>query len=141
MKSSTFLKFLFFGVFLSFFINSCSVGEYNSSKRLNFYSNDKDQIVFQKSPNLSWRNKKVAVSFEDNLDTFNKVDTVSKNGVRLGYALSENNLKQGITIKLKIIDIDKTENISEITIEPYEFEKGKNEFTIGYIDNTPYIIN
>lgn len=141
MKKSSFLKFLFIGFFLTVFVNSCSIGDDNSSKKFDFFKDDKNQIVFHKSPNLSWGNRRVEVSFEDNLDQFYKMDIVSQEGIRVGYALSENNLKQGITIKLKITEVDKIESISEIMIEPYELEKGKNDFTIGYIENKPYIIN
>lgn len=141
MKSSTLCKFLFLGVFLTVFINSCSLGEDDSTKKLDFYAEDKDQIVFQKSPNLSWQKVKIEVSFEDDLDKFYKIDTFSQEGIQLGYALSTNNLKQGITIKLKITDEDYIDTISEITIEPYELKKGKNEFTIGHLDSKPYIIN
>jgi hypothetical protein len=59
----------------------------------------------------------------------------------VGYLLSENNLRQGFTIKLKITDtIQHAEKTSEIMIEPYDLSRGINQFTIGYNGNTPSII-
>jgi hypothetical protein len=57
------------------------------------------------------------------------------------YELTDNNLQQGITIKVKVIDYAaRSEKINEIMIEPFDLIKGKNQFTITYNGNKPYII-
>jgi hypothetical protein len=57
------------------------------------------------------------------------------------HELTNNNLQQGITIKLKVIDYAaQSENINEIMIESFNLSKGRNQFTIGYNANKPYII-
>jgi hypothetical protein len=99
------------------------------------------EIVFAKSSNFDWNNKKVEVSFEDEFQDFLSIENLSKKKGKLGYELSSNNLQQGITIKLKVIDyIKNSVKINEIMIESYDLNKGINHFTIGYNDNKPDII-
>lgn len=135
MKISKLIKSLFIGIFLTIFINGCSVNdETKNSSSSSKILNDESQLLFTKSPVFNWKNKKVVVSFEDNFQNFISIE-------KLGYLLSENNLKQGITIKLKIIDNESNiEKTSQIMIESYDLLKGINQFTIGYKDETPYII-
>ena len=135
MKISKLIKSLFIGIFLTIFINGCSVNdETKNSSSSSKILNDESQLLFAKSPVFNWKNKKVVVSFEDNFQNFISIE-------KLGYSLSENNLKQGITIKLKIVDFEnKSVNINEIMIESFDLSKGINQFTIGYNDKTPYII-
>ena len=135
MKISKLIKSLFIGIFLTIFINGCSVNdETKNSSSSSKILNDESQLLFAKSPVFNWKNKKVEVSFEDNFQNFSSIE-------KLGYSLSENNLKQGITIKLKIVDFEnKSVNINEIMIESFDLSKGINQFTIGYNDKTPYII-
>lgn len=135
MKISKLIKSLFIGIFLTIFINGCSVNdETKNSSTSSKILNDESQLLFAKSPVFDWKNKKVEVSFEDNFQNFISIE-------KLGYSLSENNLKQGITIKLKIVDFEnKSVNINEIMIESFDLSKGINQFTIGYKDKTPYII-
>lgn len=135
MKISKLIKSLFIGIFLTIFINGCSVNdETRNSSSSSKILNDESQLLFAKSPVFDWKNKKVEVSFEDNFQNFISIE-------KLGYSLSENNLKQGITIKLKIVDFEnKSVNTNEIMIESFDLSKGINQFTIGYRDKTPYII-
>lgn len=135
MKISKLIKSLFIGIFLTIFINGCSVNdETKNSSSSSKILNDESQLLFAKSPVFNWKNKKVEVSFEDNFQNFISIE-------KLGYLLSENNLKQGITIKLKIVDFEnKSVNTNEIMIESFDLSKGINQFTIGYNDKTPYII-
>lgn len=135
MKISKLIKSLFIGIFLTIFINGCSVNdETKNSSSSSKILNDESQLLFAKSPVFNWKNKKVEVSFEDNFQNFISIE-------KLGYSLSENNLKQGITIKLKIVDFEnKSVNTNEIMIESFDLSKGINQFTIGYKDKTPYII-
>lgn len=135
MKISKLIKSLFIGIFLTIFINGCSVNdETKNSSSSSKILNDESQLLFAKSPVFNWKNKKVEVSFEDNFQNFISIE-------KLGYSLSENNLKQGITIKLKIVDFEnKSVNTNEIMIESFDLSKGINQFTIGYRDKTPYII-
>jgi hypothetical protein len=135
MKISKLIKSLFIGIFLTIFINGCSVNdETKNSSSSSKILNDESQLLFAKSPVFNWKNKKVEVSFEDNFQNFISIE-------KLGYSLSENNLKQGIIIKLKIFDFeDNSVNINEIMIESFDLSKGINQFTIGYKDKTPYII-
>ena len=135
MKISKLIKSLFIGIFLTIFINGCSVNdETKNSSSSSKILNDESQLLFAKSPVFNWKNKKVEVSFEDNFQNFISIE-------KLGYLLSENNLKQGITIKLKIVDFEnKSVNTNEIMIESFDLSKGINQFTIGYKDKTPYII-
>ena len=135
MKISKLIKSLFIGIFLTIFINGCSVNdETKNSSTSSKILNDESQLLFAKSPVFNWKNKKVEVSFEDNFQNFSSIE-------KLGYSLSENNLKQGITIKLKIVDFEnKSVNTNEIMIESFDLSKGINQFTIGYRDKTPYII-
>ena len=135
MKISKLIKSLFIGIFLTIFINGCSVNdETKNSSSSSKILNDESQLLFAKSRVFDWKNKKVLVSFEDNFQNFISIE-------KLGYSLSENNLKQGITIKLKILDFEnKSVNINEIMIESFDLSKGINQFTIGYRDKTPYII-
>ena len=135
MKISKLIKSLFIGIFLTIFINGCSVNdETKNSSSSSKILNDESQLLFAKSPVFNWKNKKVEVSFEDNFQNFISIE-------KLGYSLSENNLKQGITIKLKIIDNESNiEKTSQIMIESFDLSKGINQFTIGYNDKTPYII-
>ena len=135
MKTSKLIKSLFIGIFLTIFINGCSVNdETKNSSSSSKILNDESQLLFAKSPLFNWKNKKVEVSFEDNFQNFISIE-------KLGYSLSENNLKQGITIKLKIVDFEnKSVNTNEIMIESFDLSKGINQFTIGYKDKTPYII-
>lgn len=141
MKNSLLFKSLFLGVFLTLVTNSCSVNdEVSSSNVVHVFSKNENQILFSKSPNFDWVNKQVEVSFEDNFEKFSEIDPVSNKGIKMGFSLSDNNLKQGITIKLKVTESNSVEYVNEIMIESYDLSQGKNEITIGYIDNKPYII-
>ena len=135
MKISKLIKSLFIGIFLTIFINGCSVNdETKNSSSSSKILNDESQLLFTKSPVFNWKNKKVVVSFEDNFQNFISIE-------KLGYLLSENNLKQGITIKLKIVDFEnKSVNINEIMIESFDLSKGINQFTIGHNNLKPHII-
>ena len=135
MKTSKLIKSLFIGIFLTIFINGCSVNDEtkNGTIESGLFKNE-SQLMFAKSPVLDWKNKKVVVSFEDDFQNFVSIEN-------LGYTLSHNNLKQGITVKLKIVDFkNKSEQINEIMIEPFDLSEGMNEFTVGYTNNKPYII-
>lgn len=135
MKKSPIIKSLFVGVFLTVLINGCSVNyENKSNNSTSKISNGESQLLFAKSSVFDWENKSVVVSYEDD---FKKFSTFEKSG----YKLTDNNLKQGITVKLKVIDFEnKTEKTNEIMIESFELSKGVNQFTIGYNDTKPYII-
>lgn len=135
MKTSILIKSLFIGIFLTIFINGCSVND--ETKNDNAESamlKNESQLMFAKSTILDWKNKKVVVSFEDDFQNFISIEN-------LAYTLSHNNLKQGITVKLKIVDFkNKSEQINEIMIEPFDLSEGMNEFAVGYTNNKPYII-
>lgn len=135
MNISKLIKSSFLVIFLTLLVNGCSFnGEAKSGLAETAAMKDKCQILFEKSPLFDWTNKRVVVSFEDNLQNFTPVE-------KLGYVLSNNNLKQGITVKLKVIDFeDKSEKSNEIMIESFDLSKGVNQFTIGYNDKKPYII-
>ena len=135
MNISKLIKSSFLVIFLTLFINGCSVnGEAKSGMAENTIQKDKCQLLFEKSPLFDWTNKRVVVSFENNLQNFIPIE-------KLGYVLSNNNLNQGITVKLKIVDFeDKSEKTNEIMIESFDLSKGVNQFTIGYNDKKPYII-
>ncbi|WP_432672352.1 hypothetical protein [Flavobacterium sp. SM2513] len=135
MKKSNVIKSLFLVIFVTIFINGCSINYENKfGKSPAELLNNESQLLFTKSPIFNWKNKKVVVSFEDDFRNFNTFE-------KSGYILSENNLKQGITVQLKVIDFfKKSEIVNEIMIESYDLSKGVNQFTIGYNDNTPYII-
>jgi DNA-directed RNA polymerase subunit E'/Rpb7 len=95
-------------------------------------------LVFVKSSTFNWNQRRVEISFEDAFQQFYSVDI--KDNV-LEYELTDNNLRQGITVKLKVIDYaTKSEKTNEIMIEPFDLIKGKNQFTIAYNGNKPYII-
>lgn len=142
MKFFTKFKFLFFSVLVILVIDGCSTNEHDlSSKTIDFGSKSQSQMVFSKCPKLDWRHKKVEVSFEDAFQHFAVIEGITAEEKAEGHALTENNLKQGLTIKLKVTDLKtKSEQINEIMIEAYDLQKGINEFTIGYSDNKPYII-
>lgn len=135
MKKSNIIKSVFLGIFFTIFINGCSVNDESKNNVSTSSSlNNESQLVFAKSLSFNWKNKKVEVSFEDDFKNFISIE-------KLGYELSTNNLKQGITIKLKVIDFEKkAEKVNEIMIESYDLSKGINQFTIGYTDTKPYII-
>ena len=60
----------------------------------------------------------------------------------MGYKLTDNNIKQGFSVRFKIIDSDnKSEYINEIMIEPFKLKTGKNNLILGYHNNTPTILN
>jgi hypothetical protein len=138
MKSTRLLKFLFLGFSLTFIANRCSVNEEASAK---ITAKKANEISFLKSPLFDWKNKKVEVSFEDDFENFESIDTVSIYGTQLGHSLSNNNLKQGIIIKLKVIDrVKSIDIINEIMIESYDLSSGINQFNIGFNNNKPFII-
>lgn len=138
MKKSNLIKSIFIGILLTFFINGCSVNEDAESRS----SIDKENLIlFSKSPLFNWGTKKVEVSFEDDFQKFESIDSVSVSGNRLGYSLSNNNLKQGVAIRLKVIDSkSKFENVEEIMIESFHLKSGLNQVALGYNDNKPYLI-
>lgn len=142
MIKSLFIRLFFSGIFLATLIYGCTVNEERTSE--NSLKNDlskKNQVVFSKSPNFNWNHKKVEVSFEDEFESFSSIEVLNKTEGLPKYALSKNNVQQGITIKLKVIDeIKNSEKINEIMLEPYDLTKGINEFSIGYNENKPYII-
>jgi len=142
MKKSYKTSSFFLAILLAFCANSCSNLDKNKAKIVdNLDDKLESEIVFAKSSNFDWNNKKVEVSFEDEFQDFFSIENLSKNKGKLGYELSSNNLQQGITIKLKVIDyINNSVKINEIMIESYDLNKGINHFTIGYNDNKPDII-
>ena len=142
MKNALLIKSLFLGVSFTLINNGCSVNDQSSSKNpMSIFSKKNNEIRFTKCAHSNWNNKIVEVSFEDAFQEYYKVDSNNDEDSRVGYALSENNLRQGLTIKLRVIDTtNKTEKISEIMVESFDLEKGKNQFTIGYKDKSPYII-
>jgi hypothetical protein len=96
------------------------------------------RLVFVKSSTSNWNQRRVEISFEDAFQQFYSVDI--KDNV-LEYELTDNNLKQTITVKLKVTDYAaKSEKTNEIMIESFYLSKGKNQFTIAYNGNRPYII-
>lgn len=135
MKNATVFKSILLGIILTVFINGCSINNESSYTKLNSINSNKDsQIRFVKSPNFDWKNKKIVVSFEDDFQSFNAIDN-------LGYKLSQNNLKQGITVKLKVVDFDnKSEKTTQIMIESFDLSAGINQFTVAYNNDKPYII-
>ena len=138
MKKSNLIKSIFIGILLTFFINGCSVNEDAESRS----SIDKENLIlFSKSPLFNWGTKKVEVSFEDDFQKFESIDSVSISGTRLGYSLSDNNLEQGFAIRLKVIDpITKSQQIDEIMIESFQLKSGLNQVVLGYNNSKPYII-
>jgi hypothetical protein len=96
------------------------------------------RLVIVKSSTFNWNQRRVEISFEDAFQQFSSIDVKNNEFV---YELTDNNLKQGITVKLKVIDYAaRSEKTSEIMIEPFYLSKGKNQFTIAYNGNRPYII-
>jgi hypothetical protein len=96
------------------------------------------RLVFVKSSTFNWNQRRVEISFEDAFQQFYSVDI---KGNVVEYELTDNNLQQGITVKLKVTDYAaKSEKTNEIMIESFYLSKGKNQFTIAYIGNKPYII-
>ena len=142
MKNLLFIPTLFFVIFLTSIITSCSSTDENSRVEVARGANtDSNSIVFEKSAASDWKNKKVEVSFEDAFQKFSPIDAFAQNGKKVGYGLSNNNLKQGLTIKIKVSDsITSSEKINEIMVEGFDLEKGINEFTIGCNENKAYII-
>lgn len=135
MKILSLFKLTLLGVFLTIFINACSLSNDESDQK------SVNQIVFFKSSQFNWKSKKVEVSFEDNFQMFSSIDTSTIKRNQRKFGLSLNNLKQGIIIKLKLIDLfDKSEKFNEIMLEPFDLSKGMNEFAIGYNNEKPYII-
>ena len=142
MKIIYFFKSIFLGILLTLIVNSCSASdEQAQAVETDNLSSNENAIVFAKSPAFNWKNKNVEVSFEDAFQTFAPIDLISKNGEKVKYGLTDNNLKQGLTIKLKVTDSStKAEIINEIMVERFDLEKGVNEFTIGCNENKAYII-
>ena len=138
MKSYNLIKYILLGIFLPLIINGCSVNEDAESRR----STDKENLIlFSKSPLFNWGTKKVEVSFEDDFQKFESIDSVSISGTRFGYSLSDNNLEQGFAIRLKVIDpITKSQQIDEIMIESFQLKSGLNQLVLGYNNSKPYII-
>lgn len=135
MKSQEILKVFFSTLFIFFLINGCSIRDDESTFKEN-------QIVFLKSSNYNWNNKIVRVSFEDDFENFKTLNGVSRSGVQIGYNLTDNNIKQGFSVRFKIINTDnKSENINEIMIEPFKLKTGTNKLIIGLHENTPTILN
>lgn len=97
-------------------------------------ANAENKLLFKKSDAFEWEAKNIQVSFEDELKDFFFIEDSQ-------YFLSLNNIKQGIIVKIKLIDQrEHIEKVSEIMIESQYLSNGINEFLIGYQDNTPYII-
>ena len=135
MKSQRILKAFFVTLFAFFLINGCSNRDGESTFK-------ETQIFFLKSSKYNWDNKLVKVSFEDDFDDFKTLNVVSNSGVKMGYKLTDNNIKQGFSVRFKIIDSDnKSEYINEIMIEPFKLKTGKNNLILGYHNNTPTILN
>lgn len=142
MKISIIFKSLFLAVLLTAIANGCSVSdEIKSNRSVEFLSKNGNQIIFVKSPEFDWSNKIVEVSFEDALQEFLTVGLVSEQGNKMGYSLTANNMKQGLTIKLMITDTtDNSQQVNELMIEPFDLVKGKNDFLIGCNTNKAFII-
>ncbi len=142
MKNAIVSKSFLLGLFLTVILNGCSLNDTgDTSHVISNSKNIQNQILFAESKAFNWDNKRVEVSFEDDFNTFLPIDTTMKKGTKLGYSLSENNLKQGLTIKLKVIDFKRhTQKTNEIMIESFDLSKGTNQFTLGHKENTPYII-
>jgi DNA-directed RNA polymerase subunit E'/Rpb7 len=100
--------------------------------------NTNSRLVFAKSSTSNWNQKRVEISFEDAFQQFYPIDNKEN---ELLYELTDNNLQQGITIKVKVIDYAaRSEKVNEIMIEPFALSKGRNQFTKGYNANKQYII-
>ena len=142
MKNAMVSKSLISGLFFTVFLIGCSLNDTGvTTYEISNSKNIHNQILFTESKAFNWDNKRVEVSFEDDFNTFLPIDTTMKKGTKLGYSLSENNLKQGLTIKLKVIDFKRhTQKTNEIMIESFDLSEGKNQFTLGHKENTPYII-
>ena len=142
MKKSFTVRIFFLGIFLNAVFNSCSTSDYSKLEKSDAkFSLIENQICFAKSATIDWKNKKVTVSFEDAFEKFSNIEKESPEETHSRFSLSKNNLKQGITIQLKIQDLfNKSEKIAEIMIENYDLTSGLNEFTIGHKNNKPYII-
>ncbi len=142
MKNSLLFKCLFLGILLTSIFNGCSV---NDRMKFGIWENENgssnNKIIFIKSSNLNWKNKIVQVSFEDEFQNFSPINMKTSDANYTEFRLSKNNLEQGVAIRLKVIDFfKKSEKVNEIMIESYDLSKGLNQFTIGYKDNTPFII-
>jgi hypothetical protein len=59
------------------------------------------RLVIVKSSTFNWNQRRVEISFEDAFQQFYSIDVKNNEFV---YELTDNNLQQGITIKLKVID-------------------------------------
>ena len=142
MKKFYINKRYLLGIFLTLFFNGCSISDENKKEKRDASDvNFEHKIVFTKSTTVDWNYKKVEISFEDAFQDFMSIEQLSRNAQNQGYVLSNNNLKQGITIKIKVVDRSKNNiSLNEIMIEPYDLKKGVNEFTIGYNDNKPNIM-
>lgn len=138
MKTAVLHKCILLGLLLAFLLNGCSTSDETTSRNI---ANLDNTLVFSKSPDVNWHHLKVEVSFEDDLQEFTEINSVSNNTIKSKYTLTANNLRQGITVKLKIIDLDKSiQKTNEIMIESFDLKNGLNEFVIGYKDYKPYII-
>lgn len=135
MKLSLLIKSLLLVFLVTTLFNGCSVNdETKNSNSSGTILDTKSHLMFAKSSEFNWSNKSVVISFEDNFQNFTSIE-------KLAYSLSDNNLKQGITVKLKVVDFQsKSEKVNEIMIESFDLSKGKNQFTIGYNESKPYII-
>lgn len=140
MKNPILFKPFFFGICLFIVVNGCDVNDDKASSTA-YFSSKENQLLINKSKNYDWENCKVEVSFEDDFEKFFDIEAVSKKGHRKSHLLSENNLKQGLTIKLKVTDFkSRSEEVAEIMIASFDLKKGKNQFNIGHTNNTPFII-
>lgn len=140
MRNAATLKSLFLGICLVAMVNGCDVSEEEKSN-FDLTKVAESQLFIKKSAFFDWKNRDVVISFEDSFDNFSDINAASEDGKTIGYILSENHLKQGVTIRLKTVDNQtKTEKVAEIMIESYDLKEGKNQFTIGHINNKPYII-
>ena len=135
MKNAKLFKSILLGIILTVFTNGCSINNESSYTNLSSRSSNKDsQLRFVRSPDYNWKNKKMLVSFEDDFQSFTTID-------KLVYKLSQNNLKQGITVKLKVVDFEnKSEKTTQIMIESFDLSAGINQFTVAYNNDKPYII-
>jgi Flp pilus assembly protein TadB len=132
-------KALFFLVLLIIIAILCSNSfDFKLNKDETKKTNNNSRLVFAKSSTSNWNQKRVEISFEDAFQEFHSID--NKDNTLL-YDLTDNNLQQGITVKLKVIDCAlQSEKINEIMIESFDLIEGKNQFTIAYNGNKPYII-
>ena len=135
MKNLSILKSIFLSVIVAILVSGCSASDEATT------SDKVGQIMFFKSSQFDWKYKQVEVSFEDNFQNFKSINGSSVTEKQFVSLLSANNLKQGVTVRLKVLDaIDHSEKMSEIMIESFDLKLGLNQIAVGYKNDKPFII-